>query len=95
MPVGHVHTTGDVDVGDLVPFFGLCCFITSCYTDYPACLGAGCENVVCCVKNRTILCKTSEESDAYCKCCLIDCDLVPIKVCLEVSLVSSWRTFLM
>jgi hypothetical protein len=86
----HIATTGDVEVEDLIPYFGVCCFISSCYCDYPSCLGAGCENTLCCLKNKIIMCKPSIESDALCKCCLMDCDIIKCEVCIQVFI----RTFI-
>ena len=64
--------TGEVKVKDLLPFFGVCCFIVSCYTALPDCLGAVCENTLCCFNTKAILCKKSKEKEALCKCCSVD-----------------------
>ncbi len=76
--------TGDVSVFDLTPFMSMCCIITSCYTTFPQCLGAVSENSILCINQKLVLCKTSKESDAYCKCCLMDCDLAVPSTCCKV-----------
>ncbi|KAJ1425060.1 hypothetical protein B484DRAFT_451264 [Ochromonadaceae sp. CCMP2298] len=73
--------TGDVSVKDLVPCLGMCCFILSCYTELPDCLGTVCESSVCCIKNRSQLCKVGQEEDVKCKCCAIDCDVTSLHCC--------------
>jgi hypothetical protein len=79
--------TGEVRVKDLVPFCGLCCFLISCYSEWPDCLGSVCENTICCCNAKMILCKTSKEKEAICKCCVIDTDIVHFQYCCKVYLV--------
>lgn len=78
--------TGDVDVMDLVPWFGLCCCIFSMYTTLPDCCGTVCENVICCIGCKCMTCKPSKEEGAMCKLLGADIDCVPFKVCCQVLL---------
>mmetsp|Transcript_13532 Transcript_13532/g.18535 ORF Transcript_13532/g.18535 Transcript_13532/m.18535 type:complete len:185 (-) Transcript_13532:97-651(-) len=75
--------TGEVKVKDLVPFFGICCFLVSCYSEIPDCLGAVCENTLCCFNAKMIVCKTSKEEEAICKCCAFDFDIVHFHTCCK------------
>lgn len=82
--VTEQEETGDVSVMELIPFMSLCCIITSCYTQYPQCIGAVSENTILCLNQKVILCKTSREVGACCKCCLLDCDIVTPTTCFKV-----------
>jgi hypothetical protein len=70
---------------DLVPCLGLCCCFLSFYTEIPDCFGTVCESSVCCVNNRTLLCKTGKEEDVYCRCLALECDVLGCKTCIKVS----------
>ena len=78
------NQTGEVKVKDLVPFFGVCCFIVSLYVEVPDCFGAVCENSLCCLNAKTILCKSSKEPGTVCKCCSADIDIVQFSSCCMV-----------
>lgn len=85
-PAGPTQSTGDVPVDDLIPCCGGCCFITSCYTEFPDCCGAVSEQTCLCINPKLIMCKKSKEPDACCKCCLLDCDVIPVTTCCKVSI---------
>ena len=76
--------TGEVKVKDLVPFFGVCCFIVSLYVEIPDCFGAVCENSICCLNAKTLLCKSSKEPGTICKCCSADIDIKQFSSCCMV-----------
>ena len=82
--VGTNPKTGEVKVKDLVPCFGICCFLVSLYIEIPDCIGAVCENSLCCLNAKTIICKRSKEPDAICKCCSADIDIVRFSSCCTV-----------
>jgi hypothetical protein len=81
--------TGDVDILDLVPCFGVCCCIISFYTEVPDCLGSVCNNTICCLGCKILTCKPSKESDAFCKCLSSDCDIIPFATCCKVIIFAS------
>ncbi len=85
-PAGPTMSTGDVPVEDLIPCCGGCCFIASCYTEFPDCCGAVSEQTCLCINPKLIMCKSSKEPDACCKCCLLDCDVIPIRTCCKARL---------
>ena len=76
--------TGDVDVFDLTPVFGLACCISSCFTVWPDCLGCSGNQTCCCVSNDMIGFKKSKDPDAYCLCIETNIQIIPVSVCLKV-----------
>lgn len=84
---GQLHASkhvGAVNVKDLVPWCGVCCFIASCYTECPDCFGSVCENTIMCCKQRIIVCKCGKDlNEQLCKCVGLDCDVVKCKVCCK------------
>jgi hypothetical protein len=46
-----VEKTG-MDVGDLVPVFGLCCTISSLYLEWPQCVGCSGKGVCICYEGE-------------------------------------------
>lgn len=76
---------GDVNVLDLVPLFGLCCCITSLYTEMPDCCGSVCENTALCCNHKLLACKTGKEDPlTLCRCVSCECDIVRFNVCCKV-----------
>ena len=63
-----VEKTG-MDVGDLVPVFGMCCSISSLYLEWPQCIGCSGKGVCICYEGDGMMCKIpgdDEEEKTIC-----------------------------
>lgn len=63
-PAGEFKSKSmDIPVEDLIPFCGIVCFITSCYTDWPECFGCAGKRVCLCCYDELLACKFVEPGD--------------------------------
>ena len=73
--------TGDVNVNDLVPFCGCVCFMTSCYTEWPNCVGCAGNTVCCCINSDFLACKFPTNPEHWWTCQQGSVWMAPVKVC--------------
>lgn len=87
-PAEFQAPTAAIPIGDLIPFCGCVCFITSIYTDFPDCIGCAGKRVCLCCYSDFLACKLPKEgetvwfhwSKGYTYCapvkviCLVRCD---------------------
>jgi hypothetical protein len=87
--VGQSASAG-VDVNDLVPFMGCCCFITSCYTQWPDMVGCSGKDECLCMKREFLACKFPREPDTWWLCGTGKGVLAPPKVlCMVLFIIFS------
>mmetsp|Transcript_14428 Transcript_14428/g.23664 ORF Transcript_14428/g.23664 Transcript_14428/m.23664 type:complete len:162 (-) Transcript_14428:276-761(-) len=80
----------DVDVKELIPCSAMCCGITSCFCDFPECIGCKGEFVMCCFQSESAWCKklsTKNPANMEGKICVCfegECSIVNITRCCSV-----------
>lgn len=77
--------TGDVNVDNLVPILGVCCFAISLVPDCRDSVGAVSETTLLCFSNKCVCCKPAVEPGSYCKMCFTEFDIDPFTTFLSVS----------
>lgn len=71
---------------DLVPCVGVCCMVSSLFTQYPQCLGCYRQyDCLCCYFDQVCM-KPSEEDGFCCDCHSMQCLLGNCKFCCTVSI---------
>ena len=86
--VGGQADKDDVDVGALRVISGMCCAITSLYTQWPNCCGMQTSGTVLCIEGDCRLCKPAvnnegqDERKVWCILADTDCVCLPPTTCI-------------
>ena len=86
--VGGQADKDDVDVGALRVVYGMCCTITSLYTQTPNCCGMQTSGTVLCIEGDCRLCKPAvnkegqDERKVWCILADTDCVCLPPTTCI-------------
>lgn len=74
-----------MSVDDLVPIFGLCCCLSSCYcpeNNYQMC-GCMTQGVLCCMEQESYCCKVAEKDEDICLCTKATCTCIKPTTCVK------------
>lgn len=83
-PITTARGASEANVVDaLIPFLGAYCFVCSCYTEYPACMGVETDQTICCLLNELRLCKPSTVDNRCLQCVNFNLEVVPFGVCVK------------
>lgn len=64
----YVPAASKIPVAELIPFCGCICFMTSCYTELPDCVGCAGQRICLCCHSEFMACKlpNENEDDIWC-----------------------------
>jgi len=77
------ETTGNIHLDDLRPYLGACCFILSCYEEFPNCIGCISKLTILCTSCHLSICKPSRDPISCFMCFSLGVELVKLESLIQ------------
>ena len=59
----YIPTSSKLPLQELIPYCACICFVTSCYTEFPDCIGCAGKRICLCCYSEFLSCKFSKETE--------------------------------
>ena len=59
----YIPTSSKLPLQELIPYCACICFVTSCYTEFPDCIGCAGKRICLCCYSEFMSCKFSKETE--------------------------------